>query len=119
MSEEIKKYIDTFPESIQIKLKEMYEIIKEVVPKEVIEKISWKMPTFYLGENLVHFAAFKNHIGLFPGGEVLEKFSNKLSGLKYSKGGVQFNYDKPLPKDLIQEIVKDRVESIKWNLKMK
>lgn len=109
MSEEIKKYISTFPEDIQIKLCEMYEILKEVVPKDATEKISWKMPTFYLNENLVHFAAFKNHIGLFPGGEVLEKFNDKLSGLKHSKGGVQFDYDKPLPKGLIQEIVVERI----------
>lgn len=113
MGEDIKKYINEFPKEIQIKLNEMYEMIKEVVPKETIEKISWKMPTFYLNENLVHFAAFKNHIGLFPGGEVLKEFEDKFKDLKHSKGGVQFNYDKPLPKKLIQDIVKARVEGIK------
>lgn len=113
MSEDIKKYISEYPKEIQIKLNEMYEIIKEVIPEEAIEKISWKMSTFYLNENLVHFAAFKNHIGLFPGSEVLEKFNEKLSGLKHSKGGVQFKYDKPLPKKLIQEIVKYRVKLAK------
>ena len=91
----------------------MYEIIKEVVPEEAPEKISWKMPTFYLNENLVHFAAFKNHIGLFPGGEVLKEFEGEFRGLKHSKGGLQFNYDKPLPKKLIQDIIKARIKLTK------
>lgn len=110
MNKEIKEYIEEFPSEIQEKLNEMYKIIKEVVPKEAIEKISWRMPTFYLNGNLVHFAGFKKHIGFFPGAEGIEKFKDKFKGLDYSKGGVQFKYENPLPKELIQDIVRYRVE---------
>lgn len=109
----IDEYIKLFPKEIQEKLIEMYNIIKEVVPKETTEKISWRMPTFYLNENLVHFAGFKNHIGLFPGAEAIEKFKDKFTGLDYSKGGVQFKYKDSLPKELIQEIVEYRVNEVK------
>lgn len=113
MNKEIKEYIEQFPEQMQKKLNEMYEIIKEVVPEETIEKISWKMPTFYLHGNLVHFAGFKNHIGLYPGAEGIEKFKDAFIDLKYSKGAVQFGHNKSLPKELIQEIVKYRVQESK------
>ncbi len=109
----IKEYINMFPKDAQKKLIEMYNIIKEVVPEETTEKISWRMPTFYLNGNLVHFAGFKNHIGFFPGSEGIEEFKDKFIGLNYSKGGVQFKYTNPLPKDLIQEIVKFRVKQNK------
>ena len=110
MNKEIREYIEQFPEQIQEKLNEMYGIIKEVVPEETTEKISWQMPTFYLHGNLIHFAAFKNHIGLYPGAEGIEKFKDDFVGLKYSKGAVQFAHEKPLPKELIQKIVKYRVQ---------
>ncbi|MCX8074623.1 MAG: DUF1801 domain-containing protein [Clostridia bacterium] len=106
----IDEYIKDFPEEIQVKLHEIRDIIREVLPEETTEKISWQMPTFYLNGNLVHFAGFKNHIGFFPGSEGIEKFKDKFGGLQFSKGGVQFNYDKPLPKKLIQEIVEYRVK---------
>lgn len=110
MLKEIKEYIKTFPEERQVKLIEIYNIIKEVVPDETTEKISWRMPTFYLNGNLVHFAGFKNHVGFYPGEEGISKFKNKFVGLDYSKGAVQFKYQEPLPKELIQEIVKFRVK---------
>lgn len=109
MNKEINKYINQFPEEIKKRLYEIYQMIKDVVPEETIEKISWRMPTFYLNGNLVHFAAFKNHIGLYPGSEAIEKFKDKFSLLSFSKGAVQFNHENPLPKELIQEIVRFRV----------
>lgn len=111
----IDEYINLFPEDIREKLIEMYNIIKEVVPIETTEKISWQMPTFYLNGNLVHFVAFKDHISLFPGSEAIEIFKDKFekNNFKYSKGGIKFKYKDNLPKDLIQEIVKYRVEENK------
>ncbi len=110
MIKTIDEYIAEFPDEVQKRLTEMYNIIKEVVTEETTEKISWKMPTFYLNGNLVHFAGFKNHTGLYPGAEGIEEFQNQFDGLEFSKGAVRFNHDKPLPKELIQKIVKFRVK---------
>lgn len=109
----VDEHISQFPAEVQVKLNEMRNIIKEVVPEETTEKISWRMPTFYLNGNLVHFAGFKNHIGFFPGAEGIEKFKDKFSGYTYSKGGVQFKYKDPLPKELIQDIVMFRIKENK------
>jgi len=109
----IDDYMATFPNDIQKKLQEMRATIKETAP-EAEEKISYRMPTFFLKGNLVHFAAFKNHIGFYPVPTGIEKFKKELSAYKPSKGAVQFPLDKPLPLDLIREIVKFRVaENIK------
>lgn len=110
MDKVIREYIEEFPDDVQIQLEEMYNIIKEVVPEETTEKITWRMPTFFLNGNLVHFAGFKNHIGLFPGARGIEVFKDKFGNYKSSKGGVQFPLNQELPKELIQEIVKFRVE---------
>jgi len=71
------------------------------------------MPTFWQGENLVHFAAFKNHIGIYPGGEAVGVFSERLSGYKTSKGAIQFPLNKPIDHELIADIVRWRVEQAK------
>jgi uncharacterized protein YdhG (YjbR/CyaY superfamily) len=63
---------------------------------EATEKISWQMPTFWQGENLIHFAAFKKHIGLYPGGEATSEFSGRLTGYKTSKGAIQLPFGKPI-----------------------
>ena len=70
------------------------------------EKISWSMPTYWDGHNLIHFAAQKKHIGLYPGPEAVEHFSGKLdqAGFKYNKGSIQIPYSDELPLDLIAEI---------------
>ena len=73
------------------------------------EKISYKMPTFVLNGNLVHFAAYKNHIGFYPAANGISTFQDELSGYKTSKGAVQFPIGKPIPYDLISQIVKFRV----------
>jgi uncharacterized protein YdhG (YjbR/CyaY superfamily) len=68
------------------------------------------MPTFYLHENLVHFAVYKNHIGFYPGPEAIEVYHHRLEGYTYSKGAIQFPLDKPLPLEIIQEIVRYRIK---------
>lgn len=109
----IDDYIATFPNDIQKKLQEMRATIKETAP-DAEEKISYQMPTFFLKGNLVHFAAFKNHIGFYPVPTGIEKFKKELSAYKTSKGAVQFPLDKPLPLDLIRKILKFRLaENIK------
>lgn len=104
----VNEYILQFPLEIQEKLQAMRKVIRDNAP-DAEEKMSWQMPTFYLYGNLVHFAAHKNHIGFYPGAEGIEAFTDKFMGYKYSKGAVQFPVDKPLPFELISEIVKYRV----------
>lgn len=105
----INEYIALFPKDIQIFLKQMRATIKEAAP-EAEEAIKYKLPTFVLkGINLVHFAAFKTHIGFYPVPTGIEKFKKELAAYRTSKGAVQFPLDKPLPLALIRKIVKFRV----------
>ncbi|ABQ27677.1 iron chaperone [Geotalea uraniireducens] len=104
----IDQYIQEFPKEIQALLTEMRSTIQLAAP-QAIEKISYQMPTFYLNGNLVHFAAFKNHIGFYPTPSGIAAFAEKLSGYKHAKGSVQFPIDKPLPLELIKKIVEFRV----------
>ena len=110
----IDEYITAFPADIQKILQEIRAVIKAATPKAE-EKIGYQMPTFTLnGGNLVHFAAFKNHIGFYPTPSGIEAFQKELSVYKGAKGSVQFPIDKPMPLKLISRIVKFRVaENIK------
>ncbi|MEH7334515.1 DUF1801 domain-containing protein [Neobacillus drentensis] len=99
-------------------LETLRKVIKELAP-DAVEKISYQMPTFYFFGNLVHFAAYKNHIGFYPTPSGISEFIHKLSEYKSSKGAVQFPLDKPLPIDVISEIVKFRVEMNRKNAKGK
>ena len=108
MNDSIDEYIRQFPPEIKEILARLREIIKESAP-DAAEKISWQMPTFVYHGNLIHFAAHKNHIGLYPGSDVIEAFEEKLSEYKTSKGAIQFPFNKPLPDELIREIVRFRV----------
>jgi uncharacterized protein YdhG (YjbR/CyaY superfamily) len=106
----IDEYITSSPEDIQPILKKFRDAIREVAP-QATETISWQMPTFKLNGYLVHFAAFKKHIGFYPAGtSVIEMYRDKLTDYKTSKGAVQFPLDKPLPIDLIKEMVRFRVK---------
>lgn len=100
---EVESYIRSQPEEVQPLLREIRETILSVIP-DAKEKISWKMPTFYKTHDIMHFAAFKNHWGLYPGPAAIEEFKERFQGLKYSKGAVQFSYDQPLDKKLIQDM---------------
>jgi uncharacterized protein YdhG (YjbR/CyaY superfamily) len=107
--ESIDEYISKFPPEIQKTLKTLRKVIKESAP-DTEEKISYQMPTFTLnGKNLVHFAAYKNHIGFYPTPGGIEAFKKELSEYKGAKGSVQFPINKPLPYELITRIVKFRV----------
>ncbi len=104
----IDEYIATFPEETQRILEELRETIKAAAPGAV-EKISYQMPTFFLKGNLVHFAAWKNHIGIYPTPSGTAAFKEELSVYESAKGSVKFPINKPLPLKLIGKIVKFRV----------
>ena len=104
----IDEYIALFPEEIKEILTNIRKLIKENAP-EASEKISYQMPTFFLNGNLIHFAAFKNHIGLYPTPTGIDAFKEELSKYKGAKGSVQFPLDQPIPYDLIKRIVRYRV----------
>ncbi|MDD2371243.1 MAG: DUF1801 domain-containing protein [Firmicutes bacterium] len=109
----IDDYIIGFPEEVQKKLMEIRKVIRETAPMAE-EKISYRMPTFYFKGNLVHFAAFSKHIGLYPGPSGVAAFKEELVGYKSSKGAIQFPLDEDLPLGLIRRIVQFRVaENIK------
>jgi uncharacterized protein YdhG (YjbR/CyaY superfamily) len=116
--ETIDQYIAQFPQSIQSLLQELRSEIASCAP-EASEKISWNMPTFYYHGNLVHFAAFKKHIGFFPTASGIQAFEDELGDFNYSKGTIQFPYDKPIPMDLVKRIVVFRVEANVQRLKTK
>jgi len=104
----IDEYIAAYPENIQRILSELRATIKAAAP-QAEEKISYQIPTFALKGNLVHFAAYKNHIGFYPAPSGIEAFKQELSVYKGAKGSVQFPIDQPLPLELISKIVKFRV----------
>ena len=105
----IDEYITGFPPEVQEVLQKIRMTIHEAAP-DATEKISYQMPTFYLKGNLVHFAAFKEHIGFYPVPTGIEKFKKELSVYKQGKGSVQFPLDQPMPYELITKIVKFRVK---------
>jgi uncharacterized protein YdhG (YjbR/CyaY superfamily) len=105
----VNDYIAGFPPDVQHKLTLLRNLIQDLAP-EASEKISYGMPTFYLHENLVHYAAYAKHIGFYPTPSGITHFEKELSPYKHAKGSVQFPLDQPLPTDLIERIVRFRVE---------
>jgi uncharacterized protein YdhG (YjbR/CyaY superfamily) len=103
------EYISTFSESVQRILNELRQTIKEAAP-EAEETINYGIPTFTLNGNLVHFAAFENHIGFYPTPSGMEAFKKELSSYKGAKGSVRFPIDQALPLPLIRRIVEFRVK---------
>lgn len=114
----IDEYIRTFPPDVQKILEQMRETIHEVAP-EAEEAIRYGIPTFTLNGNLVHFAAFGNHIGFYPTPSAIEAFRKELSLYTHAKGSVQFPTDTPLPLDLVRRIVQFRVKENLEGMKKK
>ena len=106
---DIDAYIERFPEVVQKLLQEVRAAIKKAAP-EAEEAMKYAIPTFIYKGNLVHFAAFKNHIGFYPTPTGTQAFSKELSVYKSGKGSVQFPIDEPMPLELITRIVKQRVK---------
>lgn len=105
----IDEYIAGFPSETQQILEQVRQTIKKAAP-DAEEKISYAIPTFTLNGNLVHFAAFKNHIGFYAMPTGNEAFQEELATYKSGKGSIQFPIDKPMPLDLITKIVNFRVK---------
>ena len=99
----IDEYIVSQDEVVQSRLNLIRDTIRSAIP-EATEKISYQMPTYWKGRNIIHFAAAKNHIGIYPGGEATTFFAEKLKDYKTSKGTIQIRHDQELPLDLIKEI---------------
>jgi uncharacterized protein YdhG (YjbR/CyaY superfamily) len=104
----IDEYIAGFPEDIRAILQKVRTTIRKAAPGAG-ERISYQIPTFTLGGNLVHFAAFKQHIGFYPGSTGIAAFKEELSSYKSARGSVQFPLDKPIPYGLIGRIVRFRI----------
>jgi len=108
-AESIDAYIATFPADVQKVLEEIRATVQKAAP-DAKETIKYAMPTFTLHGNLVHFAAFKNHIGFYPVPQGNAAFDDELSKYKQGKGSVQFPLDKPMPLALITRLVKFQVK---------
>ncbi len=108
LAENIDDYIAGFPAPVQMLLEEVRATIKKAAPGAT-EAIKYAMPTFILNGNLVHFAAFKNHIGFYPAPIGMTAFEKELAAYETGKGSVQFPLDQPMPLALISRIVKYRV----------
>ena len=104
----IDEYIAAFPKDVQAILEKVRATIRKAAPKAE-ETINYGIPTFTLNGNLVHFAAFKKHIGFYPTPSGIEKYKVELSGYEGAKGSVQFPLDKPIPYELISRITTFRV----------
>lgn len=107
----IDEYIAAQSESVQPLLNQVRDTLRAALP-DAEERISWRMPTYWRRKNIIHFASFKNHIGLYPGDEAMKHFSDRLIEYKTSKGALQLPYSKPLPLELIAEIAKWCYETV-------
>lgn len=106
----VEEYINDFPTEIKTILKNIHAVIKEEAP-EVEEKISYGMPTFVLnGKVLVHFAAFKHHIGIYPTPSGITPFEEEVQKYKHSKGTIQLQLNEPIPYEFIRKIIAFRVK---------
>lgn len=115
---DIDSYIADFPETTQLLLKKMREIISKAAPAAT-ERINYGIPTFMLYGNLVHFGGYKKHIGFYPGPAGIEPFKKELEKYPTSKGAIQFPLDKSLPAALITKIVQLRVQQNKEKEELK
>lgn len=106
---DVEDYIAAFPQEIQEILQKIRMTIREAAP-EAEETIKYQMPTFVLGSNLAHFAAFKNHIGFYPAPRGIEELEDEVAAYRGAKSSLRFPLDKPIPYDLIGRIVKLRAE---------
>lgn len=111
-------YIGSFPHETQQLLEQLRTIIKETAP-EAEEKISYGMPGYKLNGMLVYFAGYAKHIGFYPGVACIVAFEEELSGYKTSKGTVQFPLNKPLPTELIIQLVKFKINENLQRKKLK
>ncbi|HMK18676.1 MAG TPA: DUF1801 domain-containing protein [Chitinophagaceae bacterium] len=116
--ETVDQYIGAFPADVKKRMQQLRKTIKAAAPK-ADELISYQMPGYKYFGMLVYFAAYKNHIGFYPGAGGVLEFYKKLSSFKSAKGSVQFPHDRPIPYDVISKIVKFRVKQNEEKLSLK
>lgn len=100
----IDEYIAAMPQEHRPLLQKLRQTIQAAAP-QATERMSWQMPTFHQGVNLAHFALHKQHVGFYPGAEAMEHFAPRLKDYKTSKGAVQFPLSRPIPFELVTEMV--------------
>lgn len=110
----IDAYIASADPGVRQRLEAMRATIRAAAP-DAVEVIKYRLPTFVLGQNLVHFGAFRNHVGFYPTSSGIEHFTEELRGYATSRGAVQFPHDRPLPLDLVRKIVEFRVNEVRAN----
>ena len=103
--ETIEEYIAAQPEEVQPYLTELRNALRAALP-EAEERISWSMPTYWKNHNIIHFAEFKNHAGLYPGPEAVLEFAERLTEYRTSKGTIQLPYSRPVPAELVSDIAR-------------
>ena len=109
----VDDYIRSFSGEARKNLTELRKLVRTLAP-EALEKLSYGMPGYFLNGNLLYFAGYERHVGLYPGTAAIGAFRDKLLKYKYGKGSIQFPLGEPLPSRLIKQIVKFRIE---YNLK--
>ena len=110
--ETIDAYIAMQDEAVQPRLREIRAILRDAIP-EAEERMSWSMPTYWRGRNLIHFAASKKHLGLYPGGEATTVFAEELKDFYVSKGTIRIPWERELPTELIRRIARWCLEAYK------
>ncbi len=112
----VDEYIAQQPEEYRERLEQVRRTIRETAP-DASEMLKWSMPTYYQTENLIHFAFHKDHLGVYPGPDAIEEFTERFNseGYEFSKGAVRFPWKDPVPFDLIVELTRARVKAVKNN----
>ena len=108
------EYIEAAPEEAREMLREIRAILKNVVPNAT-EVLKWGSPVFEEKRILFAYAAYKSHINFMPTGQAMEPFKKELAGFKTGQDTIQFSYDKPLPKVLIEKIAAYRAKQVREN----
>lgn len=106
-----QEYIASFPSDIQQRLHAIRNSLLVLVPA-ASEAMKYGIPTLVYHENLVHYAAFKHHIGFYPSPSGIEAFAAELAAYKTSKGAIQFPHSEELPLELIERITRFRVQQV-------
>ena len=101
----VTDYIAAQPEPVQVLLNQVRDTLRQALP-EASERISWQMPTFWQSRNIIHFAVFKSHIGIYPGDQAIAHFAAELAGYKTSKGAWQIPIGETVPLHLIARIAR-------------
>jgi len=113
VGESIDSYIEQSADEHREILQKIREVIRANAPNAT-EKLSYKMPTFWQGENLIHFASHKNHLGIYPTPSATNHFADRITeaGYTFSKGCIQISWNKPIDYELVAEITKYRVSQV-------